>query len=331
MKKGLRNIKRAAAIFGAFLVIGVVITYIYHQYKLNLEAELLNHSGTLVEVGNKEIHVYNEGEGKDTFVFMPGAGITAPVYEMKGLYTRFSKEHKIAVVERAGYGFSDVFHDERDIDTILKQTRQALRKSGNKPPYILVPHSISGLEAIYWAQKYPDEVKGIIAMDVGLPSEYAENPLDSGDILMIKGLNILSKLGMQRLSPNATYDPKVIEGSFLSEKEKGVFKALSYQKAFNDDIEQEILQASENASASISLPAPYNTPILFLSAYTKENQKSEGIIRKNKHYKEFASKLKKSDVKRVKGKHSIYLYAPDEIYQLSEEFIYGHRDRKDER
>ncbi|CAI6223519.1 hypothetical protein NRS6120_01350 [Bacillus subtilis] len=45
-------------------------------------------------------------------------------------------------------------------------------KSGNKPPYILMPHLISGIEAMYWAQKYPKEIKAIIAMDIGLPQQY---------------------------------------------------------------------------------------------------------------------------------------------------------------
>ena len=57
---------------------------------------------------------------------MAGSGIAAPVYELKGLYSKFSKENKISVIERAGYGYSDVFHDDRDIDTILEQTREAL-------------------------------------------------------------------------------------------------------------------------------------------------------------------------------------------------------------
>ncbi|TKI82093.1 alpha/beta hydrolase, partial [Bacillus wiedmannii] len=72
---------------------------------------------------------------EDTFVFMAGSGIAAPVYELKGLYSKFSKENKISVIERAGYGYSDVFQDDRDIDTILEQTREALIRSGNKPPY----------------------------------------------------------------------------------------------------------------------------------------------------------------------------------------------------
>ena len=59
---------------------------------------------------------------------MAGSGVAAPIYEMKGLYRKFSQGHKIAVIERAGYGYSDVSKDERDIDTLLAQTREALLK-----------------------------------------------------------------------------------------------------------------------------------------------------------------------------------------------------------
>lgn len=172
---------------GALILLGSVSVFIYHHYQLNKEAALLKEKGTVVDVDGKRMNVYQEGSGKDTFVFMSGSGVAAPAYEMKGLYSKFSKENKIAVVDRAGYGYSDVYDDDRDIDTILEQTRKALLQSGNKPPYILMPHSISGIEAIYWAQKYPKEIKAIIAMDIGLPQQYVTYKLSGIDRLKVRG------------------------------------------------------------------------------------------------------------------------------------------------
>ena len=40
--------------------------------------------------------------------------------------------------------------------------REALQKSNIKGPYILMPHSVSGVYSMYYANKYPDEVKAII-------------------------------------------------------------------------------------------------------------------------------------------------------------------------
>ena len=43
----------------------------------------------------------------------------------------------------------------------------------NPPPYILVPHSFSGIETLYWAQTYPEEIKAICGLDPAVP-EYQE-------------------------------------------------------------------------------------------------------------------------------------------------------------
>ena len=39
-------------------------------------------------------------------------------------------------------------------------------KMGIEGPFILCPHSLSGLEATLWAQKYPDEVEAIVGLDM---------------------------------------------------------------------------------------------------------------------------------------------------------------------
>lgn len=321
MKRALGVIKKILVIIFALVLLSVMAIFTYHHYQLSNEAKLIKDQGTLVDIKNKNINVYEEGRGEETFVFMSGSGIASPVYEMKGLFSEFSKEHKVAVVERAGYGYSDLFHDERDIDSILKQTREALVKSGNKPPYVLVPHSISGIEAIYWAQKYPDEIKSIIGLDIGLPQEYAKYKMTLADTLVIRGMNLLTRMGVHRLFPDATYDPEVLNQPFLTEEEKEVFKAISYKKAFNKNMMEEVLQSYQNSKKSTSLPAPKDTPILFLSAYTDQNLNSKFTIQKNKNYQAFADQLAVSEVKEIEGKHSLYLYAPEEIYELTMDFI----------
>ncbi|GKU84034.1 alpha/beta hydrolase [Niallia sp. NCCP-28] len=319
MKKALKVLKRLFGGFIVFILFVSVSVFGYHRYQLGKESEAMDSKGTFIEFQNKKLNVYNKGDGEDTFVFMSGSGIAAPVYEMKGLYSKFLKENKIAVVERAGYGYSDVFEDNRDIDTILEQTRNALIQSGSKPPYILMPHSISGIEAIYWAQKYPNEVKAIIALDIGLPKQYVKHKLGFLNSLTIRGMNLLTKIGFHRLAPSLTYNPEVIKQTFLKEHEKEMYKAISYKQTFNDDMEQELLHSYENSKKCVNLPIPKETPILFVDAYQDKNSKY--AKQSYKDYKEFAEQLFISDVIQIKSTHSIYLYFPDEIYNLSTDFI----------
>ena len=327
MRKLFKVLKNIFVAFIAGVLLVSVSACIYHNHQLSKESAIMKSKGTLVNFKNKKMNVYNEGSGEDTYVFMSGAGIAAPVYELKGLYSKFSKENKIAVIERAGYGYSDVFHDDRDIDTILEQTRKALIQSGNKPPYILMPHSLSGLEAIYWAQKYPNEIKGIIALDIGLPQQYVMHKLGLVDTLKVKGMNIFTKIGLHRLIPSIAYNPEVIRQSFLTEQEKEVYKALAFKQFFNDDMEQELLQAYENGKKSIHLPFPKETPILFIDAVAEQYKNSKITKQKNKDYKHFAKQLSNSEVITINGTHSIYLYEPDEIYNLTMEFM-NKKDKK---
>ncbi|PGA91212.1 hypothetical protein COL91_11215 [Bacillus pseudomycoides] len=321
MRKLFKVLKNICIVSIAVILLVLLSVFIYHNYQLSKESSLIKSEGTLVNFSNKKINVYKEGSGEDTYVFMSGSGIAVPVYELKGLYSKFSKENKIAVIERAGYGYSEAFHDDRDIDTMLEQSREALIQSGNKPPYVLVPHSISGIEAIYWAQKYPNEVKGIIALDIGLPKQYVTHKMNLVDSLKVRGFNLLTKMGVHRLFPSVTYNPEVIRQSFLTEHEKEMYKALSYKQFFNNDMEQELLQSYNNGKKSVNLPIPKETPILFLDAIAKQNENSKYTKQKNKDYEEFAEQLLIADVMKIQGTHSIYLYEPDEIYNLAMNFI----------
>jgi len=322
----MKKIKKILVYVGAFFLLGIVAICVYHQIQLYREAVILKNKGTLVEVEHQKINVYTEGHGDDTYVFMAGSGIAAPMYEMKGLYSKFSQEHKIAVIERAGYGFSAITDDNRDIDTILEQTRAALLQSGNKPPYVLVPHSISGVEAIYWAQKHPEEIKGIIGLDIGLPGQYVKHKMGQMDTWMIKGINLLTKIGLHRLTPSKVYNPQVMRQSFLTKEEKAIYQALSYKQFFNNNMKNELLQVYENSLQSEKLPKPQNTPILFIDAIAEENKYTK---QKRKDYRNFAEQINLADVKEVRGTHSIYLYKPDEIYQLAMAFMEEKVDSKE--
>jgi pimeloyl-ACP methyl ester carboxylesterase len=306
--------------FFILLIVLISSVYSFHKFNENKETSLLeNNSGKLIDFNGKMINIYSEGQDADTFVFMAGSAVAAPMYELKSLYRSFSKEDKIAVVERAGYGYSDVFNDDRDIDVILEQTREALIKSGNNPPYILVPHSISGIEAIYWAQKYPKEVKAIVALDIGLPSQYIKHPVGFAEKTFMKAGNILSELGFQRVFPILAYNDAVLEKDFLTSKEKDIFKAISNKQGINNDMKQEMLNAVNNSKKSTALPIPKTTPILFIDAYLDKN--SDAAKASLKDYQDFAKKLDSSSVIQIKSKHSIYLYHPTEIYEETQKFL----------
>lgn len=172
--------KKALKIFGKILlglliliaVFLIVMTIINQIFLKKEEKTLENYPGEAVEVDGHSLNVYVTGEGEHTLVFLPPSVDTTPVFTFEPLYTKLGSECKCAVVERFGYGMSDVVDTERDFQTIVRQDREALMKSGVEAPYILCPYSLSGLEALTWAQMFPDEVEGIVGIDMAFPDSF---------------------------------------------------------------------------------------------------------------------------------------------------------------
>ena len=134
-----------------------------------------NERSVFALIDRHRMHVYETGiESDTTLVFMSGSGTVSPVHDFKNLYDKLSGSFRIVVIERFGYGESDLHEVPCGIDAMVSYQRQALLDSGRKGPYILVPHSMSGLEAIRWKQLYPEEVKAIIGLDMATPQTYQE-------------------------------------------------------------------------------------------------------------------------------------------------------------
>jgi pimeloyl-ACP methyl ester carboxylesterase len=145
-------------VFGIFIIIlltlialPLIASTINHRNQLRKEAKEYIPPGSMVEVNGKKMHVYSQGEGELSLIFMSGHGTSNPTLDFMPLWMRLVDEYRIAVVEKSGYGWSETSNSPRDIDTMLEETRKALELSGEKGPYVLFPHSMSGLEALYWA------------------------------------------------------------------------------------------------------------------------------------------------------------------------------------
>ncbi len=135
----------------------------------------LKHNGEFVTINQHKIHIYRQGNmSSPKLVFMSGSGTVAPVYHFKILYEKLISKYRVIVIEKFGYGYSDIFEAPCDIDSLVSFQRRALAEVGEKGPFILLPHSMSGLEAIRWKQMYPDDVKAIIGLDMATPKTYKE-------------------------------------------------------------------------------------------------------------------------------------------------------------
>lgn len=261
MKRVLRKSLIVVLAMMIILVLFVIISFVRHKICSSKEKDLRTPLGALVEVNGHNMSVYIEGKGDKTLVFLSGGGTCSPILDFKSLYSLLTDEYKIVVVEKFGYGFSDVVDENRDIDTILSETRTALEKAEVQGPYILCPHSMSGLEALYWAQKYPKEVEAIIGLDMAVPGYYDEMNIS---IPVMKAGQYGAALGITRWIPSLAESDAMKFGT-LSDKEKEIYKAVFYQRTATVTMINEVKTVKDNANVVKENGVPQVPMLLFVS------------------------------------------------------------------
>ena len=125
-------------------------------------------------VNNKTMKAFVKGSGSQTIVLLSGWGTESPIDDFKGLADNLSSDYKVVIIEYFGYGTSDITTDERSNKIIVEEIRICLKELQINPPYILIPHSMSGLYSLYYANNYPQEVNAIISIDASLPQKQLE-------------------------------------------------------------------------------------------------------------------------------------------------------------
>jgi pimeloyl-ACP methyl ester carboxylesterase len=278
-----------------------------------------------VQVGETALNVYTEGSGDFTIVFMAGNGVTCPVLEYKPIYRRMSDKYRIAVIEKAGYGFSDSAKTPRTIENLVNEDREALRMAGIEPPYVLAPHSYSGFETVYWANTYLDEVKAVLSMDMGVPqlavSQAEEIPEKKRLKLLEKQHKLLKRIAkdglLAKLIRNKTENVSgLMTGSELTDEEKSMYRRLFYQNIANSEYTEESRLMTENARKALETGSLKCPCCCFISDMKTLSRKLSWRQAGLDFAEQCGAEVHLSD----KG-HMMYAFIPDEMSETFSKFL----------
>ena len=226
--------------------------------------------GKIVSVDGHNMHVFVDGHGEDTLVFMAGSGTVCPMLDFKPLWSLLINKYRIAVIDKSGYGWSDPTDNSRDVNTMLHESRDVLRLAGLKAPYILVPHSMSSLEALYWAQTYPHEVKAIVGLDAVVPDAYDRFKTPSAVMLSLTGF--LARIGLHKPFAGLLYKQMPIARSGrLNQPDSLTYVEMIKKRIFTSDMLNEGKYLIKNKDKVKNGVLPADTP--FLLFISNENEK----------------------------------------------------------
>jgi pimeloyl-ACP methyl ester carboxylesterase len=123
--------------------------------------------GKLIDIGGYRLHLDCAGEGAPTVVLIYGmAGSYLDWYRVQ---PELAKTTRVCSYDRAGYGWSDASPKPRVPSAISEELHTLLHNAGEKPPFVLVGHSLGAFDALMYAHRFPAEVGGLILVDGAHP------------------------------------------------------------------------------------------------------------------------------------------------------------------
>lgn len=302
--------KRLLFLVGAVLVL-LLASFTYHRLGLQREKVSLKPIGQMVSVNGHDMSVFVKGEGAQTLVFLSGAGTASPILDFKDLYDGLSKQYKIVVVERAGYGYSEGTSKSRDVSEVLSETRQALAKAHVSGPYIILSHSMASLETLLWQEKYPSEIKAIIGLDWALPESYYQIKMHPQMLSMARWG---SQLGLLRYLPSRLYMPN----ENLSSSDRRLYQRIAYRQILSQAMLNESLSVKENAK---KVDAKIDSQIPTLLMVSNGEGTGFGQEEWRNYAARFAKDQKNIELTFYDAPRYLYHYHTKEVVAKIEDFI----------
>lgn len=119
--------------------------------------------GEQVSTGSGHLNFYCVGSGSPTVVFDGGWGDWSPSWAV--VQPQVARRTRACSFDRAGYGFSDAGPMPRTSVRIADELRAALRNASIEPPYVLVAHAFGSYNMRVFADRYMQDVGGIVLVD----------------------------------------------------------------------------------------------------------------------------------------------------------------------
>ena len=131
-----------------------------------------------VELADRTLHYLCRGEGAPTVVVDQGnplclGGAVSPARGWLNVFCEVGKIARICLHDGAARGGGEPGAAARTHHGAVDDLRALLRDARLTPPYVLVGHSIGGLNARLFASRYPDEVAGMVLVDSFHPNQQA--------------------------------------------------------------------------------------------------------------------------------------------------------------
>lgn len=191
--------------------------------------------GGTVLVNGRVFHFLAEGKrdsGQPLVVFEPGLMFWSRFFDP--VFQKLRSTARVFAYDRAGYGWSQPSKNPRTPVNIAEDLHALLASSGERPPYLLVGHSMGGIFVREYYRRYPGEVSGMVLLDSAHEKQFEFLPVarteTSSLLTMLALLAILARFGIIR----AFLQPLLLKNfsSVKGQMDEKAFTALASSPSF---------------------------------------------------------------------------------------------------
>ncbi|MCB0909211.1 MAG: alpha/beta hydrolase [Nocardioidaceae bacterium] len=156
--------------------------------------------GSTYDVEGRQMHLWCQGQGSPTVVLFGGLG------EISTSWTHIAEgvrsTTRVCAYDRAGQAWSEDAGAPETGRQAADDLHALLSAAGEEGPFVLAGHSIGGPYAMVYAERYPDEVAGMVLLDSSSPEQMTAIPAYPAQYaLMRRGLAVLPTLARIGLGP----------------------------------------------------------------------------------------------------------------------------------
>jgi len=125
--------------------------------------------GRVVDIGGYKLHLACAGRGSPTVILLNGLGEYSNSWAL--VQPQLARKTRTCAYDRAGQAWSDPGPRPRGIATSARELHALLQRAHLSGPYVLVGHSLGGMIARVYSDRYRD-CAGIVFVDSAHEDEY---------------------------------------------------------------------------------------------------------------------------------------------------------------
>lgn len=280
--------------------------------------------GSFYKVNGKNLLLDCSGTGGPAVVFLPAAGMVGLDY--LNIYNKISQRTTSVIYDRAGTGWSHQVKLPRSALEVTDELRSILQTAGVPAPYIFVGHSLGGIYARRYAQRFPDEVAAMLLLEPAHEDFLTNTPKFKKRYLLQQGFAILRTLLTYKQLFRELFDqmfakwPDSIRELLIEQHLQTLTKTFLERKNLDSELYDEVRKGGDMPDIPLIVYTamgidPFMAPMMSKS-FLREITDSMNNVKKTT-YTKLANSVPRGEHRILKnaGHTTIHTDCPDEVVE----------------